>query len=226
MRSYCHQLYRWGVGESTRKVRGGTTEHDTNPLDTGTTHAAQRKGLMWRRPTTLSGMEKNYEHGRTQGGTTSKSRSGNRLSHVSTNIYIFSNNRSKLSTTLCAWLRLQCLQLLCLSMSHYTWLLRTSTRMRYYSATYYTPTKGQEATTWSWRTTADSLRNVNGFATPMVISTGRNYNYIVQMLTPHYFEHQLVDATVDPWRPICRHSHHYNTCSRGVLPVTRATTFI
>ena len=36
---------------------------------------------------------------------------------------------------------------------------------------------------------SDSLRNMNGFATPTVIISGCNYNYIVQMLTPHYFEH-------------------------------------
>ena len=43
---------------------------------------------------------------------------------------------------------------------------------------------------------SDSLRNMNGFATPTVIITGCNYNYIVQMLTPRYFEHHLVDTTV------------------------------
>ena len=42
----------------------------------------------------------------------------------------------------------------------------------------------------------DTLRNMNGFATPTVIITGCNYNYVVQTLTPHYFEHHLVDTTV------------------------------
>ena len=42
----------------------------------------------------------------------------------------------------------------------------------------------------------DSLRNMNGFATATVIITGCNYNYIVQMLTPHYFERHLVDTRV------------------------------
>ena len=43
---------------------------------------------------------------------------------------------------------------------------------------------------------SDSLRNMNGFATPTVIITECNYNYIVQMLTPDYFECHLVDTTV------------------------------
>ena len=41
-----------------------------------------------------------------------------------------------------------------------------------------------------------ALRNVNGFTTPTVIITGCAYNYAVQMLTPHFFEHHLVDTTV------------------------------
>ena len=46
---------------------------------------------------------------------------------------------------------------------------------------------------------SESLRNMNGFATPTVIITlitGCNYSYIVQTLTPHYFERHLVDTTV------------------------------
>ena len=39
-------------------------------------------------------------------------------------------------------------------MWHYILLHSTSTKQWYYSATYYTPTNDQGATTWSWRTTA------------------------------------------------------------------------
>ena len=43
---------------------------------------------------------------------------------------------------------------------------------------------------------SDSLRNMNGLATPTVIITGCNYNDIAQTLTPRYFERHLVDTLI------------------------------
>ena len=50
---------------------------------------------------------------------------------------------------------------------------------------------------------SDALRDMNKFTTPTVIITastviitGCTYNYIVQTLTPHFFENHLVDTTV------------------------------
>ena len=69
--------------------------------------------------------------------------------------------------------------------------------MWYYSATYYIPTRDQEETAYlELENHSDVLRNMDGFTTPTVIITGRNYHYIVQMLTPHFFEHHLVDTTI------------------------------
>ena len=42
----------------------------------------------------------------------------------------------------------------------------------------------------------DALRDMNNFATPTVIISGCTYNYIVQMLTSHFYENHLVDTTV------------------------------
>ena len=73
---------------------------------------------------------------------------------------------------------------------------------------------------------SNSLRNMNGFATPTVIITGCNHNYTVQMLTPHYFECHLVDTTV-----IIHGDLHVDTTSwqymlnRGAT-MDRATKFI
>ena len=43
---------------------------------------------------------------------------------------------------------------------------------------------------------SDALRDMNKFTTPTVIISGCTYNYIVQMLTPRFFENHLVDTTV------------------------------
>ena len=43
---------------------------------------------------------------------------------------------------------------------------------------------------------SDALRDMNKFITPTVIISGCAYNYIVQMLTPRFFENHLVDTTV------------------------------
>ena len=43
---------------------------------------------------------------------------------------------------------------------------------------------------------SDALRDMNKFTTPTVIISGCTYNYVIQMLTPHFFENHLVDTTV------------------------------
>ena len=43
---------------------------------------------------------------------------------------------------------------------------------------------------------SDALRDVNKFTTPTVIISGCTCNYIVQMLTPHFYENHLVHTTV------------------------------
>ena len=65
---------------------------------------------------------------------------------------------------------------------------------------------------------SDALHNMDTFTTPTVIITGCNYNYIVQMLTPHYFEHHLADTTVIPFmETYMQRLHHYVTFSPGEL---------
>ena len=43
---------------------------------------------------------------------------------------------------------------------------------------------------------SDALRDMNKFTTPTVIVSGCNYDYIIQMLTPHFYSNHLVDTTV------------------------------
>ena len=180
--------------ETTLRVRR-TTEHDQTHRMWAPLHATTERPDAAK--TYYIILEKNYRVGRLLAGTTSSCQTGRLHLHVSTNIYIFSNNLYKLSTTLCRWLLQRCLLLLLSqSMSHYTLLHSTSTQKWYYSATYYTPTGSGSIYYLELENHSDSLRNMNGFATPTVIITGCNYNYIVQMLTPHYFERHLVDTTV------------------------------
>ena len=54
---------------------------------------------------------------------------------------------------------------------------------------------------------SDALRDTNKFTTPTVIVSGCNYDYIIQMLTPHFYSNHLVDTTVvsGPDYVDCRH---------------------
>ena len=45
----------------------------------------------------------------------------------------------------------------------------------------------------------DALRDMNKFTTPTVIVSGCTYDYIIQMLTPHFYSNHLVDTTVVSW---------------------------
>ena len=70
---------------------------------------------------------------------------------------------------------------------------------------------------------SDALRNMNGFATPTVIITGYTYNYIVQMLTPHFFESHLVDTTVVSGPDYVETASVQYMCGRNPEKTTRFT---
>ena len=72
---------------------------------------------------------------------------------------------------------------------------------------------------------SDALQNMDTFSTPTVTITGCTYNYSVQMLTPHFFEHHVLDTTTINGDLHTEIGSLRNVLSRGTT-MDRATPFI
>ena len=112
----------------------------------------------------------------------------------STNIYNFSNIHYRLSTTFSLWFQTQPTTVVPLNeqfhlvvLNLYPEVVLQRNLLHYY--------KREGSTYLELENHSDALRDMNKFTTPTVIISGRTYNYILQMLTPHFYENHLVDTT-------------------------------
>ena len=211
--------YRWR--RRRLGVRGGTTEHDTNPQDVGTT-TCYYKGA-WCGEDLLHRLER-----RRTTGLADYWKERHQTLRLEGYPHTCLSTPTSLRTT-AASPQLRC-ELGCCGDVYYYCACQWTTTL---ACSQHLPACG---TTAQRTTQLQKVRKQLHWAgQPLGLTTQHewvhytysdhhrvNYNYIVQMLTPHYFKHHLVDTTVthgDYYADVTSLQYWLN-CSTGVLQVS------